>query len=161
MSESQSWVQIEREIDARIETVWAMWTDPDLFKRWYGPKGITIPVVEMDVRVGGKRKIGMEMQRPDGVMAMWFTGIYKEVSAPSRLVYTEAMCTADGTLIPPASMGMPEGTPDFTEVRVELSEADGRTLMKMTHIGVPEGSAGEGGWNQAIDKLVTLATSSN
>ncbi len=53
-------------------------------------------------------------------------------------------------------MGMPEGHPDITEVVVELSQSGGKTMMRMTHKGVPAGSAGDGGWNQAIDKLVEL-----
>ncbi|MEX0344430.1 MAG: SRPBCC domain-containing protein [Rhizobiaceae bacterium] len=156
MSEETAWVRIERRFNAPIETVWSMWADPEMFARWYGPKGFSVPVAEMDVAVGGTRKICMEMKTPERTMSMWFTGVYKEVTAPTRLIYTEAMCDADGTLIPPQSMGMPEGTPDFTEVNVELSEADGQTVMVMTHKGVPAGTAGEGGWNQAIDKLGEL-----
>ncbi|MGI9450929.1 MAG: SRPBCC family protein [Geminicoccaceae bacterium] len=89
-------------------------------------------------------------------MSMWFTGVYKEVTAPSRLVYTESMCDADGNIIPPHEMGMPEGHPDITEVIVDLSERDGKTMMTMVHKGVLAGSAGEGGWNQAFDKLEDL-----
>jgi len=156
MADDQSWVKIEREFDASIETVWKMWTDPQSFSQWYGPNGMTIPVAEMDVEVGGTRKICMEMKMPDRTMSMWFTGIYKEVSAPHRLSYTESMCDADGVLISPESMGMPAGHPDVTEVVVELSETNGKTRMIMVHKGVPEGTAGEGGWKQAIEKLAGL-----
>lgn len=75
------------------------------------------------------------------------------MTAPTRLVYTEAMCEADGRLIPPQKMGLPDGAPDFTEVIVELSEEGGKTRMVMVHVGVPEGSAGAGGWGQSFDKL--------
>ncbi|MCK0096481.1 SRPBCC domain-containing protein [Yoonia sp. F2084L] len=147
------WVKIERSFDASIQTVWDMWADPAQFQKWYGPMGFSVPVAEMDVQVGGTRKICMEMKRPERVMTMWFTGVYKEVSAPNRLVYTESMCDADGNVISPQVMGMPEGTPDTTEVTVELSEAGGKTVMTITHAGVPAGSQGEGGWMQAFDKL--------
>lgn len=153
MTEDQTWVRIEREFPAPIDSVWQMWTDPSLFRQWYGPIGMTVPVAEMDVVVGGQRKVCMEMKTPERTMTMWFTGVYKEISPPNRLVYTESMCTEDGILISPASMGMPEGTPDITEVIVELSEEDGKTRMTMVHIGVPAGTAGEGGWKQAFDKL--------
>lgn len=153
MTDQPSWVKIQRTFDAPIAQVWDMWTDPALFKQWYGPMGMTVPVAEMDVVVGGTRKVCMEMKTPDRSMSMWFTGVYKEVSRPSRLVYTESMCDENGTIIPPQSMGMPEGAPDITEVIVELSETDGKTTMTMVHVGVPEGTAGEGGWNQAFDKL--------
>lgn len=153
MSDQQTWVKIQREFDAPIEDVWNMWTDPELFKQWYGPKGMSVPVAEMDFVVGGTRKVCMEMKSPERTMSMWFIGIYKEVKRPFRLVYTESMCSEDGTIIPPQSMGMPAGHPDITEVIIDLSEADGKTTMTMVHVGVPEGSAGEGGWNQAFDKL--------
>lgn len=153
MTEDHDWVRIEREFDAPIELVWKMWTDPALFRQWYGPRGMSVPSAEMDVRVGGTRKISMAMDTAERPMTMWFTGVYKEVSAPHRLVYTESMCDESGTLIPPQSMGMPEGFPDITEIIVELHEEQGKTRMVMVHIGVEEGTAGAGGWGQAFDKL--------
>jgi uncharacterized protein YndB with AHSA1/START domain len=156
MTDQPNWVKLHREFDAPRDVVWSMWTDPELFKQWYGPMGMSVPTAEMDVVVGGTRKINMQMQTPERTMSMWFIGVYKEINAPSRLVYTESMCDAEGTLISPQSMGMPEGSPDITEVIVELSEVDGKTMMTMVHVGVPEGTAGEGGWNQALDKLVAL-----
>jgi len=147
------WVQIERRFDAPIQAVWEMWADAAKFQSWYGPMGFSIPVAEMDVTPGGTRKICMEMVTPDKTMTMWFIGEYKEVSAPDRLVYTESMCDADGNVISPADMGMPPGTPEVTEVIVELREEGGQTVMVMTHKGVPAGTPGEGGWMQAFDKL--------
>ena len=93
------------------------------------------------------------MVRAERVRGMWFTGVYTMISPPHRLAYTEAMCQEDGTLIDPQSMGMPEGTPDFTEVTVDLAVEAGATVMTMVHRGVPAGSPGEGGWIQAFDKL--------
>ena len=147
------WVKITRTFDAPIQAVWDMWAVPENFQKWYGPMGFSVPVAEMDVTFGGTRKINMEMVTPDRTMSMWFTGEYKEVSAPNRLVYTEAMCDPDGNVMSPADMGMPEGTPEMTEVIVELSEDGGKTTMVMTHVGVPAGTPGEGGWNMAFDKL--------
>lgn len=156
MNEQKKWVRIERDFDAPVAMVWEMWTDPELFKAWYGPRGMSVPVAEMDVVVGGTRKICMEMASPERTMKMWFTGVYKEVSPPNRLVYTESMCDENGTLIPPQSMGMPDDFPDITEVVVELSDLGTGTRMTMVHVGVEEGTAGAGGWNQAFDKLIEL-----
>ena len=161
MNDQKSWVKIRREFEAPIEAVWNMWTDPELFKQWYGPKGMSVPVAEMDVVVGGTRKVCMEMISPDRTMTIWSIGVYKEVERPSRLVYTESMCDADGTIITAEGMGLPKGYPDITEVVVELSEANGKTTMTMIHIGVLEGTAAGGGWNQAFDKLAGLVMPSN
>lgn len=152
----QNWMKIERSFDAPIADVWAMWTKPENFQAWYGPMGMSVPVAEMDVRVGGTRKISMQMVTPERTMTMWFTGVYKEVTPVTRLVYTEAMCDADGVLIPPSAMGMPEGSPDITDVVVDLREDGTKTHMTLVHVGVPEGSPGAGGWGQAIEKMAGL-----
>ena len=156
MTDQPNWVRLKRTFDAPIDVVWSMLTKPELFQQWYGPMGMSIPTAEMDVTVGGTRKINMQMQTPERTMSMWFIGVFKELNAPNRLVYTESMCDADGTIISPKSMGMPEGHPDITEVIVELSETDGKTRMTMVHVGIVAGTAGDGGWNQAIDKLADL-----
>ena len=150
------WVKITRTFDASITDIWAMWTDPAKFQSWYGPMGFSVPVAEMDVTVGGTRKINMAMETPDRKMSMWFTGVYKVVDAPHRLIYTESMCDPDGNILSPKDVGLPEGTPEVTEITVELSEEGGKTVMVMTHIGVPAGTPGEGGWNMAFDKLSGL-----
>lgn len=147
-------VVIERTVDASVSLVWKMWTEAAHFQAWYGPEGANIPTAEMDVQVGGKRLICMEMQTPNGPMQMWFTGSYVEIDEPRRLVYTEAMSDENGNVKSPAEMGMPEGHPEMTEIIVELEDLGGKTKMVMTHVGVPADSPGAMGWNMAIDKLV-------
>ncbi len=152
---SQDSVVIDRTFNAPIGLIWKMWTDPDHFKAWYGPQGATIPVAKLDVRVGGMRLVCMEMTTPNGPMQMWFTGEHLVVAKPERLVYTESMSDEDGNVKSPSEMGMPEGHPTTTEVRVELQETDDRTKMVLTHVGIPAGSPGAMGWNMAFDKLAT------
>ena len=48
---SKEAVVIERIFDAPVDLIWQMWTNPEHFKNWYGPKGFTVPIAEMDVRV--------------------------------------------------------------------------------------------------------------
>jgi uncharacterized protein YndB with AHSA1/START domain len=152
-SSSTKDVVIERSFDAPVDLIWQLWTDPEHFKAWYGPAGAAIPVANMDVRVGGTRLVCMEMQAPGGPMRMWFTGEYREVIENERLVYTESMSDEHGNLASPSDMGMPEGHPTTTEVRVELEDVDGRTKLVLTHAGVPGDSPGAAGWAMALDKL--------
>ncbi|AKB78832.1 putative glutathione S-transferase-related transmembrane protein [Methanosarcina horonobensis HB-1 = JCM 15518] len=44
---------ITKIFNAPRELVWKAWTDPERVKRWWGPKGFTSPVSEIDFRVGG------------------------------------------------------------------------------------------------------------
>jgi len=152
MTATQS-VTLERVLDAPIDLVWQMWTEAEHFAAWYGPMGATVPVIEMDVIVGGGRHFCIEMQTPDGQSRMWFVGEYRVIEQPNRLVYTESMSNPDGNRVSPEAMGMPGGHPEITEVTVELTDVDGRTRMVMTHAGIPADSPGAMGWNMALDKL--------
>ena len=138
-------VVIERTYDAPVEEVWQMWTDPAEFAGWYGPTGADVPVCEMDVRVGGRRRHCMSFDTPGERREMWFTGEYLEVTDHACLVYTEAITDADDT---PTPGGHPP-----TEVRVEFGEVGGRTRVVLTHRGIPAGSPGEAGWRAALDEL--------
>ena len=152
-------VVIERTFNAPVAFVWQLWIEAEQFKKWYGPQGATVPVATMDVRVGGKRLICMEMRRPDRTMKMWFTGEYKEIVPNVRLVYTDSMADEHGNVVSPAAMGMPADHPVTTEVTVQLEDLGGRTKMVLTHAGVPADSGGAGGWEQAFAKLAAYIES--
>jgi uncharacterized protein YndB with AHSA1/START domain len=145
---SQDAIGIERIFDAPVEIVWQMWTQPEHFKNWYGPNGATVPVAEMDVRVGGRHLFCMEMQRPDGSMKIWTTGEYTEVVPNKRLVYTETMADEAGNVV------TSENYPAITEVTVLLEDLGGRTKMIMRHTGVPGNEQGANeAWKQSFAKL--------
>lgn len=86
---------------------------------------------------------------------MWFTGEHLEVAEPDALAYTEAMSDEDGNVQTPAAMGMLDGHPTTTEVRVALQQVNEETRMVLTHAGIPSDSPGAVGWNMAFDKLAT------
>ena len=147
-------VVIERHVDAPVELVWQMWTVPEHFAAWYGPGGASVSVSEMDVRVGGRRLVGMQVDTPQGTRQMWFAGEFREVVENKRLVYTDAMSDEHGNVAPSgAEVGDSHAT---TEVHVELDDVDGRTRMVLTHIGIPSDSPGAAGWAVALDKFAAL-----
>jgi uncharacterized protein YndB with AHSA1/START domain len=78
-------VETERVFDAPRERVYAAFTDPDLIPQWWGLKRSTTVVDRLEVRVGGAWRFVERM--PDGE-EHGFRGIYREVDAPERLVYT-------------------------------------------------------------------------
>lgn len=149
-------VVIERTLQAPVSVIWRLWTNPHDFAAWYGPTGATIPEATMDVRVGGARRIGMDIQTPNGPRRVWFAGHYTAVVEHHRLVYTEAMTDEVGTVLTPANLGMPDDHPTTTEVTIELEDLDGRTRMLLTHRGIPAASPGATGWHQALAKLEAL-----
>lgn len=63
-------VVLERTFDAPIGEVWQMWTDPAEFASWYGPGGASVPVCEMELDVGGRRRVCMRFETPSGAREM-------------------------------------------------------------------------------------------
>lgn len=154
-------VVIERIFDAPPEVIWQMWTEPDHFKAWYGPDGVTIPVAILDVENGGRRIVSMAMATPAGPMQMWFTGEHREVVKNQRLVYTESIADENGNVLSPQAICMPEDHPTATEVTVELVDLGGRTKVVLTHAGIAADSPGAAGWAMAFDKLAEYVEAPN
>ena len=75
----------ERTFDAPREQVWKAFTDPEIVPRWWGKRGSTTTVVEMDVRPGGAwRYVSSAPDRED----VAFYGEYLEVTPPERIRWT-------------------------------------------------------------------------
>src|SRR5579871_3749344 len=76
---------IARVFEAPRALVFKAWTDPKHMAQWWGPRGFTNPVCELDVRPGGAWRI--VMRGPDGALHPT-KGVYREVVEPERLVMT-------------------------------------------------------------------------
>jgi len=76
---------ITRVFDARRELIWNAWTDPKQIVQWWGPRGFTTTIDEMDVRPGGVWK--QTMHGPDGTDYP-SQGVFIEVLRPVRIVYS-------------------------------------------------------------------------
>lgn len=101
---------ITRRFNAPARIVFAAWTTPALFMRWWAPKsaGMSLLSCEMDVRVGGGYRIAFGR---DPANAMPFFGTYLDVTPHSRLAWTNEE-SADGAV-----------------TTVTFAESDGKTLM--------------------------------
>jgi uncharacterized protein YndB with AHSA1/START domain len=78
-------IRLEREFDAPRDRVFAAYTDPELIPEWWGPRGTTTIVDQMDVRTGGSWRFIQEGSDGD---ATAFRGTYREVTPPERIVQT-------------------------------------------------------------------------
>ena len=74
---------ISREFDAPRDLVWKAFTEPERLKQWWGPKGFTVDVAEVDLRPGGSFRYGLS--GPNGYK-MWGRLAYEEIDPPARLV---------------------------------------------------------------------------
>jgi uncharacterized protein YndB with AHSA1/START domain len=114
-------IVMARVFNAPRRLVWDAWTKPELFVRWFGSRGWTIPLCEMDVRAGGAYRY--VMRRADGSQEMVMRGEYREVVPPERLVTAEAW---EGFTEPG---WRPE---DATVTTALLTERDGKTSWSAT-----------------------------
>ena len=128
-------VTLTRVFDAPRALVWKAWTDPTMMAQWFGPRGFTNPVCELDVR-------GNDYP---------MKGVFREVLKPERLVFTTIAIDNDGN-------HLLEG-----ETTVIFAEKNGKTTLTLkTHAAglvpvAPKMLAGmEAGWTQSIDKLEEL-----
>jgi uncharacterized protein YndB with AHSA1/START domain len=80
-------IVMTRVFDAPRRLVFDALTKPELFKRWFGPRGWSLAVYEADLRVGGAWR--SVLRGPDGTN-MGMSGVYREIVPPERLVSTES-----------------------------------------------------------------------
>jgi uncharacterized protein YndB with AHSA1/START domain len=142
---------ITRLIAAPRLLVFKAWTDPVHVARWWGPKGFTNPVCEMDVRPGGALRI--VMQGPDGSRYPMI-GRFREIVAPERLVFTNI---AVGQAGEPLIDGL---------TTVTFEDQDGKTKLTLTTRAIAKLPLAnkmidgmEAGWTQSLDRLEGHAVS--
>lgn len=141
-------ITLTRVYDAPRALVFKAWTDPELIARWWGPKMFTNPVCEVDARPGGRLRI--VMRAPDG-NDYPMRGVFKEVVAPERLVFTNiAVDAQDQPII--------EGL-----TTVLFAEEGGKTRVTVQTRGTAKVDYArqylqgmEMGWSQSLEKLAEL-----
>jgi len=151
-------IVITRVFDAPREQVWRAWTDPEHFKKWWGPKDFTAPAIEMDVREGGSY---LNCMRSSEGQEYWSTGVYREIVPMERIVCSDSFADEKGNVVPGSHYGMPD-VPLETEITVTFEDdGPGKTKMTLRHAGFPAGEMGEqagAGWNESFDKLAESLT---
>ena len=150
MSDTRPELQTTRLIDAPKELVYAAWTDPEHFVKWYVPPGFSVVLCEMDVREGGMFRIHWT-DKSGQVFPN--RGLYTELSPPDSIVFTDAF---------------DDDRPDNVEVevRITLRTENGKTRMdtlsrfasaeqfeKLKAMGM------EQGWSLFMDQLADYAKS--
>ncbi len=160
MDKSNNELSITRVFDAPRERVWQAWTDPQMFRKWWGPKGFTAPVAKFDLRVGGKYLNCM--RSPEG-QEYWSTGVYREILQPERLVMGDSFADPEGNIVPATHYGLSAAFPIEMQISVRLEAQEGKTKLTLKHAGIAgieekDRSDMEQGWNQSFDKLAELLT---
>jgi uncharacterized protein YndB with AHSA1/START domain len=137
-------VVLTRVFDAPRHLVFEAFTKPELLKRWFGPRGWSLVVCEVDLRVGGVFRF--VLQGPNG-RSMGMSGVYRELAPPERSVHMESF----------------DDYPGASQVTTILTEHEGRTTLTATVLAESKEirdaviqSGMEHGAAESYDKLAEL-----
>ncbi|MDZ8227230.1 MULTISPECIES: SRPBCC domain-containing protein [unclassified Nostoc] len=149
-AQSQREIAIVRILKAPREVVFQAWTDPKHIAQWWGPKGFTTRVIEMDVRPGGKWRY--VMTGPDG-KEYPAKGVFREIVPFERIVTTDEFDEGFEKVV---NADLPKGmvvTAIFedldsnTKLTLQIMHESIEDRRKHEQMGVIEG------WNSTFDCL--------
>jgi len=133
-------LELTSAVPAPPQRVFAALTEPAAVTKWFGPRGFTMPEIELSLRVGGGYRF--TMQPPEGE-AFHLSGEFLEIDAPHRLAYTfrydepdpdDRETTVRLTLVP---------VDDATEVTLRQGEFATQARLELHRDG----------WTDSFDKL--------
>ena len=129
---------IRRTIRATPERLFEAWTYPTQLKQWWGPEGVTCISAEIDLRIGGRYRIGNQL--PDGSV-VWIVGEFQVIEPPHRLTYT---------------WQIEESSQPSELVTVRFEPRHGATEVIITHTSIPDRTTRERheqGWLGCLNGL--------
>src|SRR5438128_5773467 len=106
-------IVMTRVFDAPRHMVFDAFSKPELLKRWFGPRGWSLVVCEVDFKVGGGFRF--MLRGPDGA-ELGMRGVYREILPPERSVHMESF----------------DDYPGESQVTAVFVEQGGKTTMTAT-----------------------------
>jgi uncharacterized protein YndB with AHSA1/START domain len=155
-------INVTRVFDASVADVWALWTEPELIRGWWGPDQFTCPLATLDFREGGTGLVCMKAA--DNIPGMggqefYTRWNYHRIIPFEYLEFIQNLVDAAGDPIDPATVGMPADFPRDIRTVVRFRAA-GPNQTEMTVTEHAEfGSISvfaQMGLEQSVDKMVDL-----
>ena len=104
IKEDKKTLVVERVFPATRSKVWAAWTTPELFSKWWGPRGWNTIVKHMDFSNGGYLLYGMKCEDPQQTdwygQTSWGKSTYSDIDAESSFNYQDVFCDENGNVTP-------------------------------------------------------------
>ncbi|BAY99765.1 hypothetical protein NIES37_37480 [Tolypothrix tenuis PCC 7101] len=149
-TQSEREIIITRIFNAPRELVFQAWTDPKHIVQWWGPKGFTTRVTELDLRPGGQSRY--VMVGPDGTEYP-VKGVFCEIVPPERIVSSDEFDEGFEKVI---NADLPQGI----VMTVMFEDLDGKTklTLQIRHATESDRRKHEemgvvAGWNSSFDCL--------
>lgn len=144
-------VNVKKEFDAPIDTVWSAWTESELLDKWWAPKPWKAKTKTMDFRIGGFWLYAMLGPKGEEV---WGREDYKSIVPLKHIVAQDAFTDSEGNIddnLPRTDWKMDFRTSgNSTIVDIELTYEKSSDLEKIINMGFKEG------FIQALENLDEL-----
>jgi uncharacterized protein YndB with AHSA1/START domain len=142
---------VRRTFRASPRRLFAAWTEPEQLRRWWGPANVNCAAAEVDLRVGGRYRLGNQF--PDGSV-WWISGTFEAVEPPRLLIYSWELAAGElarGAPMPPAQ------AVERVTVRFEARGALTEVVVQHERIADEAARAShEQGWLGCLDGLEEL-----
>ncbi len=131
------------------EQVWDAWITPEKIPMWWGPRGVTTKVIQLDFKLGGLwmfvmvDKDGVEYPRE---------GVYAEISEHEKLVITEDFGSEYRKQYPELPKGIVttvlfKDVQDGSMLTIQINHSTQEDEQKHEQMGVAEN------WNSSLERL--------
>jgi len=152
-------IVITRTFNAPVEMVWKVWTDPELVKRWWGPKHFISPVANIDFREGGKSFVSMKAPNEMGGQEWYSIWEYVKIIPLKTIEFIQSLSDKDGNKTEPTEVGMPSDFPKDIRTIVTFIELDNSktemTVQEYADFGTISNFA-QIGLEQSMEKIVSI-----
>ncbi len=152
-------IEVTRTFNAPVEMVWKVWTDPELVKRWWGPKHFISPVAKIDFREGGNSLVSMLSPIEMGGQEWYSIWEYVKIIPLKSIEFIQSLSDKDGNKTHPTKVGMPSDFPMNIRTVVTFRElGNSKTEMTVTEyadFGTISNFA-QIGLEQSLDKIVAI-----
>ena len=120
---SPTTIHIERTFDAPVATVWRAFVEPERVKQWMtGPPGHTLPVCEIDFRVGGKARYVWK----NSEFEMGMDAEFQEIVPNERIVQIEAFDGFESNAYPVTSTFVQQGGRTLLQIHIDYGSQEFR-----------------------------------
>jgi uncharacterized protein YndB with AHSA1/START domain len=128
-------IEMTRLFDAPRELVFEAFTNPEHVPHWFGPRGWSVPVCEIDLRPGGAWRYVLRGPNDE---EMGMSGVYQEIAPPERVITTESFDDYPGESLNTLALTEKGGKTRYT-VTVLYPNKETRDAVLAT--GMSEGAA--------------------
>ncbi len=145
---------ITRTFEVPLSQLWNAWSDTALIKQWWGPKGFTAPVADIDFHEEGVSLLCMRSPQGQEIYNTW---TYQQIVPMERIAFIQHFTDKEGHPLDPDQIGLPPGIPkQVPHVITFKSLGKSKTELTITEYGYTASSVvalSEAGMQECLDKM--------